>query len=91
VLQAVTVDNPQTWKDELHALVFVGMFMVGSSMFYIGGVKTTTKTGVATIIGFIGTVTAYVISIFRYGEIPNFIAILGSITIFIGLVLVLLK
>jgi hypothetical protein len=55
-----------TWKDELHAFFFVGIFMVSSSIFYIGGIKTTTKTGAATLVGFIGTVTGYIISIFRY-------------------------
>jgi drug/metabolite transporter (DMT)-like permease len=80
-----------TWKEELHAFFFVGLFMVGSSVFYIGGIKTTTKTGAATIISFSGTVTGYIISIFRYGETPNLFGILGSIILFIGLVLVLLK
>jgi len=67
------------------------MIMCLSSIFYIGGIKTTTKTGHASIIGFSGTVLGYLISIFRYGETPSFVGIMGSIMIFVGLVLVLLK
>lgn len=91
VLPATTVNNPMTWMEQLDAFFYVGVFMCMSSIFYIGGVKTTTKTGQATIVGFSGTVTGYLISIFRYDETPSFIGISGSIMIFAGLVLVLLK
>jgi len=91
VLAATTVNNPMTWLEQLDALFYVGVLMCMSSIFYIGGIKTTTKTGQATIIAFTGTVFGYLISIFRYGETPSFVGIIGSIMIFAGLVLVLLK
>lgn len=91
VLPAATVNSPMTWVEELNAFFFVGVLMCMSSVFYIGGIKTTAKAGHATIIGFSGTVTGYMISIFRYGETPNFVGISGSLLIFVGLVLVLLK
>lgn len=62
-----------------------------SSIFYIAGIKSTSRTGAATIVGFSCTPIGYAISIIRYGEVPNVLSVVGSVLIFVGLVLVLAK
>lgn len=86
-----TVATPLTFTESLWAFSVVGTFLCLSSIFYIGGVKTTKNSGTATIVGFTAVVQGYLISIVRYGEFPNVVGIVGSLSIFVGLVLVVTK
>jgi drug/metabolite transporter (DMT)-like permease len=51
----------------------------------------TKKTGNLTMVMFNNVVTGYLISVFRYGERLNWLAIMGSCGIFFGLFFVLIR
>jgi hypothetical protein len=51
----------------------------------------TRKTGNLTMVTFNNVITGYLVSIFRYDEEPNWLAITGSLCIFIGLFFVIIK
>lgn len=78
-------------SESFQTFSLVGVSMCLSSLCYIGSMKVTKKSGAATIVGFTAVVLGYFISIFRYGEVPNVVGLAGSLSILVGLVLVLLK
>lgn len=53
--------------------------------------KMSNKSGNISMMMFNNVVIGYFISLFRYGETPNLVAIIGSVCIFISLLLVLIK
>lgn len=60
-----------------------------SSLLYIAGIRTASNTGAATLLNFSCVILAYGLSIFRYGEQPNIIGVVGSFGVLLGLFLVL--
>lgn len=71
--------------------VGVGVVLGLSNLFQTLSVRLQNKTGNATMVGFWAVILGYLISVFRYKEEVNLIGVVGSIVIFIGLVVALYK
>lgn len=82
---------PLTAWETLQAFVLVGLFLSVSSLLYIASVRTCSNTGAVTLLNYSCVVYAYCLSIFRYGEQPNIVGVLGSCGVLLGLFLVLWK
>ena len=72
-------------------ILLIGGPIALATFLYMYGLTLSKKTGNLTITNFSTVIIGYIISILRYGEKPDLIGILGSILIFVGIILVLIK
>lgn len=67
------------------SIFFFGIPIVLAQWFFIASLTMTKNTGVLTMLGFTSILIGYIVSIFRYGEQPNFVSLLGVILLIIGM------
>lgn len=77
----------ETWDILLKVSLLLGIANIGLTL----ALKMCHKSGNISMLMFLNVVTGYMISLFRYGESPNTIALIGSGCIFLSLLLVLIK
>ena len=51
----------------------------------------TSKVGIMTMVGFVGVVFSYFLSIFRYGEEVNYLCVTGTVLVIYGVSQIVLK
>jgi drug/metabolite transporter (DMT)-like permease len=83
--------HPMTVGETISAFVKVSILLGLANIFLTLALTITKKTGTVTMIQFANVIWGYLISIFRYNEKINILAICGSICIFFGLMFVLIK
>ncbi len=85
--------NPETisFGHNIKLLFLIGIPLAMSFIFYNSGLRVAKKTGVASMMDFSVVIIGYVVSIFKYNETVNLLGVVGSLCIFVGLLLVVVK
>ena len=70
----------------VESFIFAGLPMTAGQLSFIGALTLTKDYGVITTLSFTTIIVGYLVSIFRYNEQVNIIAVLGALVIVVGLV-----
>ena len=65
-------------------IIFQGLVLAVCQIFYMHALLLTSKVGIMTMVGFVGVVFSYFLSIFRYGEQINYLCVIGTILVIYG-------
>lgn len=75
----------------LKCLLYQGIPISICQNFFMHALLLTKNSGIMTMVGFIGVVFSYFLSIFRYGEPLNWLCVTGTILVIYGVSKVVIK
>ena len=84
----VSMDASRTPKDigiYFWAFIFTGLPATIATHYYAKGMMLSKNTGILAMSMTLSVILSYMVSIFRYGEQINPIAVMGSISIILGI------
>ena len=75
----------------LKCLLFQGVPLAIGQFFMMHALLITKKTGIMSMIGFVGLAFSYFLSIFRYGEEVNWLCLSGTLLVLVGVAFIVIK
>ena len=75
----------------IKCLVYSGLIMALAQAFFMQALYITKNFGIVMMVGFIGLLYSYFLSVFRYGESLNMICIIGTVMVIYGVSRIVLK